>query len=135
MKQFQAVIDKFKAGKDIIADQIITAARDNFVKNIDTASFNGKAWAIVKKDTPEGKNYKYAGRPPLQNTGNLRAAVYNSIAGRTWNNMKIVVNNDYASYQQEGTDTIPARPFVGESAELIKTISDILAKGIMDTLG
>lgn len=135
MKQFEAIIAAFNMAKDVMADKIITATRDQFVKNIDTASFDGKPWQTVKKDTAEGKSYKYYGKPPLQNTGQLKNAVYNSIVGRTWNNMKIVVDNPYAEYQNSGTETIPARPFVGESNELNSTIENILIRGIMDALG
>jgi phage gpG-like protein len=116
---FREKIDRMNEHKKKINEEMAEASRDYFVRNFDDHSFDGKSWVEGGKDYHD-----------LDNTGALRSALVDSISDVDESGFKILVNSDYAIYQQEGTATIPARPFVGNTDELIKIQKDIINKGI-----
>lgn len=64
--------------------------------------------------TPEGQPWASLEKPdhaPLHKTGALAASVYAAPVGRS---VEFGATSPYASFQQYGTSTIPARPFVPE---------------------
>ena len=63
-------------------------------------------------------------------TGNLKEALRNSIKGTTWRDMRIELDNDYAEFQNNGTDKIPARQFIG----MTNTLEDKLKKIIEEEI-
>jgi phage gpG-like protein len=117
--------NKFNFGKiaqriksiDLSLDMANTAKND-FLNNFKTQSFNGKAWQ-------KRKSTKDAGRNLLVKTGKLRRDVSNSVsAGHKNNNMSytLIVNNAYADYNNEGTNRMPKRQFIGMTPDLNKKL-------------
>ncbi len=93
-------------------------AKNDFLDNFRKESFEGKAWQKRKSD-------KQAGRKLLVKTGRLRRDVSNSVSeGHKNSNLSytLVVNNPYASYNNEGTYKLPQRQFVGMTPELNKKL-------------
>lgn len=133
---FFAAIRSFEGTRlDLIANEIVETVRDEFVENFDSASFDGTNWPEVKRNQGGklGKYSKYAGNPPLVETGELRQALVDSVKGHTWGDMSLEVNNDYSSYHQFGTDKIPARPFMGWTPKLEDKIKSIVEKAVKDS--
>ena len=98
---------------DISLD-LANTAKNNFINNFRQQSFDGKKWKARK-------NNKDAGRNLLVKTGKLRRDVSNSVsAGHKNSNLSytLVVNNNYAGYNNEGTDRMPKRQFIGMTPEL-----------------
>ena len=48
-------------------------------------------------------------------TGNLRRKVARSISDARWDKVRLVVDLPYAEYHNEGTDNIPARPYMKQT--------------------
>ena len=128
---FDKVLLKFK-GIDISLD-IANTAKNEFMNNFREQSFGGKKWKEVKRriaGTPEylyPKNEDKGRRSSaiLVRSGKLRLDVSNSVTnGHKNNNLSytLVVNNDYAQYQNDGTKNIPKRQFVGMTPELNKKL-------------
>jgi phage gpG-like protein len=102
---------------DLSLDMANTAKND-FLNNFKTQSFNGKAWQ-------KRKSTKDVGRNLLVKSGRLRRDVSNSVsAGHKNSNLSytLVVNNPYADYNNEGTNKMPQRQFVGMTPELNKKL-------------
>lgn len=83
-----------------------------FQQNFDKAQWDGTPWEGRKDETND--------KALLVASGRLRQAMQNTIKNANWSEIKWSVNDvSYAKYQHFGTDTIPARPFIGESKELM----------------
>lgn len=100
-------------------------------ENYFTASFKKGAlgdekWPEVERRKIGTSAYKYPKTkglsrrtsPILVRRGILRGRVSNSIRNANWNQIKLTVDLPYAMFLQEGTDTIPARPFMKQTNEL-----------------
>lgn len=86
-------------------------------KAFETQSWNNNTWS---------KN-KFGKTPSLVKSGRMK----NSIRTKTKKKSATIYSNiDYASYQQNGTTTIPSRQFMGESKELEKLIEAFFTKEI-----
>lgn len=97
---------------------LANTAKNEFLNNFRTQSFNGKAWQ-------KRKSTKDAGRNLLVKSGRLRRDVSNSVStGHKNSNLSytLVVNNPYAAFNNEGTNKMPQRQFVGMTAELNKKL-------------
>ena len=93
-------------------------AKNDFLDNFKKESFEGKPWQKRKSD-------KQAGRKLLVKTGRLRRDVSNSVSeGHKNSNLSytLVVNNPYAAFNNEGTNKMPQRQFVGMTPELNKKL-------------
>lgn len=106
---------------DEIAKRVAEEARDHFVEQFDNQEWEGKDWQPLKDSTLKYKASQGYGSTPLVNTGNLRSALVNCIKKASWKDGVVLnVDTDYAQYQNNGTDTIPARKFFEDSYELQK---------------
>lgn len=97
---------------------LANTAKNEFLNNFKTQSFNGKPWQ-------KRKSTKDAGRNLLVKSGRLRRDVSNSVStGHKNSNMSytLIVNNPYADYNNEGTGRLPKRQFVGTTEELNKKL-------------
>ena len=113
---FGAMANKLKS-IDLSLD-IANTAKNDFLANFKKESFDGRAWQKRKSD-------KQAGRNLLVKTGRLRRDVSNSVAeGHKNSNLSytLVVNNPYAAFNNEGTNKMPQRQFVGMTSELNKKL-------------
>jgi len=117
---------------DISLD-LANTAKNEFMSNFKNQGFNGHKWKEVNRrieGTPEYKYPKSKGlsrrtKPILSISGQLRRDVSNSVStGHKNNNLSytLVVNNPYAEYQNDGTNKIPQRQFVGMTPELNKKL-------------
>ena len=99
---------------------------------------NGQQWQEVQRrisGTPEYKYPKTKGlsrrtSPILVRTGKLRRAVSNSIRMATFEKIQLVVPLDYAKYQNDGTDNIPQRRFMGDGINLRRKQKDLINREI-----
>ena len=108
-------------------------AKNEFLNNFREQGFNGKKWKEVQRRIEGTKAYsgnKDKGkrtRAILQGkgSGRLRKDVANSVANGRKNSelsYTLVVENNYASYHNDGTSKIPQRQFVGMTEKLNKKI-------------
>lgn len=113
-------------------------AQRYFTATFKEQGFDGNGWKEVKRrieGTPEWKYPKTKGlsrrtTPILVRTGKLRRAVSNSIRNATFESVKLVAPIPYASYQNEGTDKIPKRKFMGDSQTLRRKQRELIEKNI-----
>jgi phage gpG-like protein len=113
---FGEIASKIKS-IDLSLDMANTAKND-FLNNFKTQSFEGKAWKKRKSTKDPGRNL-------LVKSGRLRRDVSNSVStGHKNSNLSytLVVNNPYAGYNNEGTNKMPQRQFVGMTPELNKKL-------------
>jgi hypothetical protein len=84
----------------------------------------GDAWASVERNRARDRKAKSrrarAGKPaksdkPLIDTGRMRASVTHVVSG---GDVRVVIPVEYASYHQEGTRHIQARPMLPDSRGL-----------------
>jgi len=98
---------------DISLD-LANTAKNDFINNFKQQSFNGTKWKARKNNKDSGRNL-------LVKSGRLRRDVSNSVStGHKNSNLSytLVVNNNYAGYNNEGTGRMPKRQFVGMTPEL-----------------
>jgi len=112
---------------DLSLDMANTA-KNEFMSNFRNQSFDNNKWK-------PRKNNKDAGRNLLVKTGRLRRDVSNSVSTGIKNSnlsYTLIVNNPYAIYNNEGTDRMPKRQFVGMTntlnKKLLNKISSKLSK-------
>ncbi len=131
---FDIWLKKLKSSKDEIATKLAEVGRDFFIREFDEAKWDKEKWPEVQRNisgTDANKYNKYAGNPPLVNTGELRQALVDCIKEKAWNKIKWEVDSEYASYHNEGTEKIPKRQFIGESYELNKLLAKTLEQEIV----
>jgi phage gpG-like protein len=112
-----------------VCEQIlVSAAKDCFRLEQDPW---GNPWKPLKRPyrVKGGKRYK---AKILQDTGKLRASITSafapgSVRRSTPTSLSFGSNLAYAGFQNDGTRTIPARPFIGLSDLTIKRIDDVCA--------
>lgn len=101
-------------------------AENYFTDSFKKGALGENKWPEVERRKPGTSAYKYPKTkglsrrtsPILVRRGILRGRVSNSIRNANWNQIKLLVDLPYAMYNQEGTDTIPARPFMKQTNEL-----------------
>jgi len=117
--------NKFNFGKvlrnmqsiDISLD-LANTAKNDFLNNFRTESFDGKSWK-------QRKNDKTPGRKLLVKSGRLRRDVSNSVSAGHKNgrfSYTLIVKNPYAGYNNDGAGALPKRQFVGMTRELNKKL-------------
>ncbi len=107
----------------VLAKQAENYFTDSFKKG---ALGSENKWPEVERRKVGTSAYKYPKTkglsrrtsPILVRRAILRRAVSNSIRNANWNQIKLTVDLPYAMFNQEGTDTIPARPFMKQTNEL-----------------
>lgn len=108
---------------------VANATVNHFAEEFDKQEFNGTAWKEVQRRTPGTKAFKY-GTPSSRNsailvrTGTLRRALVNSKRRVSFDLIELRVTtgkkNEYAGFQNFGTDKIPKRQFVGQTPALTR---------------
>jgi len=133
--------DKFKFGKMIellqkakadLPTTLGEAGQLYFQRNFNKAQWDGVAWAERKSKFTWVNHRKVLNtKHLLVKTGKLRQSLQTSFRKGESNYKQIVWGTDipYAKYQNEGTETIPKRQFLGGSKEL----NDVLLKKIKFT--
>jgi len=119
-----------------------------FVGNFTKQGYSGAPWKEVQRRTPGTKAYKYPKTKGLQRRttpiligagyrkrgGTLRRAVNGSTKETSLSRVVWSVDLPYAKAQNDGTDKIPARPFMGFSKELIQKLDDKVNQRIKQAL-
>lgn len=127
--EFDNIVAKLNKAKVDLPKLVASDIRNYFVNSFKRQGFDGQKWQEVKrreKNNPTAKDKK----PILIQTGRLRRSVNESIRKTTWEEIVLGIDTPYAIYQNEGTDTIPKRQFMGDSKELQKTIHNRIEKTI-----
>ena len=101
-------------------------AENYFTGSFKKGALGNDKWPEVERRKVGTSAYKYPKKkglsrrtsPILVRRGILRGRVSNSIRNANWNQIKLIVDLPYAMFNQEGTDTIPARPFMKQTTEL-----------------
>ena len=119
---------KLELTKRVIPVKLAKLTENHFVGHFNKESFEDEKWQTPKRKIVGTAEYKYPktkklGRRTsniLVRSGALRQATSNSIRVQTWNEIKLVNGIKYAIYNNDGTDKIPARPFMKDSPQLRK---------------
>ena len=84
----------------------------------------GKTWADIADKTRRYllKHFPSA-RPPLWRTGELLDTIDSQVSGGV---LLTGATKEYAGFLQEGTKRMPARPFIGLSAQDIADLADLI---------
>lgn len=101
-------------------------AENHFTDSFKKGALDSHKWQEVKRRIPGTYEYKYPKKkglsrritPILVRTGNLRRKVSRSIHEATFARVRLVVDLPYAEAHNEGTDNIPARPFMIQTPQL-----------------
>jgi phage gpG-like protein len=134
--EFDKVFAKLQQVKPKLPEEIANIAKNAFVRNFRDESFFGKKWKEVQRRQQGTKAYKYPKKkklsrrvkPILVGTGRLKREVGSSIKSTTWGEIRLMVDTqgksgyNYAAAQNNGTDHIPQREFMGSHPELTKKI-------------
>lgn len=119
---------KLQATKRIVPIKLANLTQNHFVGHFNNESFESEKWQTPNRKIVGTNEYKYPKlkglgrrtRKTLVKTGALRRATANSIRNATWNEIRLTNATKYAIYHNEGTENIPARPFMKDSKELRK---------------
>ena len=84
----------------------------------------GKTWADIADKTRRYllKHFPSA-RPPLWRTGELLDTIESQVSGGV---LLTGATKEYAGFLQDGTKRMPARPFIGLSAQDIADLADLI---------
>lgn len=119
---FEGKIQRFKDELVDMNEKLAEATKEYFLKSFDDAEWDGDKWPTGGKDYHD-----------LNNTGELRQALEESIQEVNNDGFKIEVISDYGIYQNEGTDKIPKRQFVGDTRDLKDIQKNIIKENIKKT--
>jgi len=111
-----------------IPTRLAKQAEKHFAESFQRGALDENRWQEVNRRIPGTNEYKYKRKgitlqrqrtsPILVQSGNLRRKVNRSIHTVRPNEIRLVVDLPYALAHNEGTDTIPARPFMKQTATL-----------------
>lgn len=130
---FRRVQIRLKEAEKGLSLALANVAKNEFLDNFRQQGFDGRKWKEVQRRIAGTKAYsgdKDKGkrtRAILQGkgSGRLRKDVANSVANGRKNSelsYTLIVENNYASYHNDGTKKIPQRQFVGMTEKLNKKI-------------
>ena len=110
-------------------------AENYFVSSWRKNGWDGNQWAEVQRRMSPTKAYKYATpadrtRHILVKTGTLRRAVGQLVRSISFEQSRLVADVPYAGYLNDGTDKMPARPFMKDSPILREKQIDLINKEI-----
>jgi hypothetical protein len=143
---FHIVKQKLAQTKRELPIVLANQAQNYFAGTFEKGGIGDEKWQEVKRRTPGTSEYKYPKAKGLQRRtspilvgagwkkrgGTLRRRVARSIANAQWHQVRLVVDLPYAKAQNEGTDDIPARPYIKQTKELTgmqeKTINKTMNK-------
>jgi len=124
----------FRQPLQVIRQLIASKEKENFTGSHGP---DGEPWKPLKASSRRRKRDKRGraagGTPqPLRDSGALMASVTGKGAGHvetlTDVRLEYGTNLAYAGYQQDGTPTIPARPFIGIGDPLAQQIEQIITE-------
>jgi phage gpG-like protein len=120
---FQRVMLNIEQVKTELPVILGNQAQNYFTDSWRQQGWNGEPWKEVQRRDSSTKVYKYSKpaartRAILVKSGRLRRAVANSIRETRFDRVRLVVDVPYAEYHNDGTDKLPQRRFMGQSAEL-----------------
>lgn len=130
---FRRVQIRLKEAERGLSLSLANIAKNEFLNNFRDQGFNGQKWHEVQRRTAGTKAYA-GNKDPGKRTrailqgkgsGRLRKDVANSVMNGRKNSelsYTLVVDNEYASYHNEGTTKIPQRQFVGMTLNLNRKI-------------
>jgi phage gpG-like protein len=87
----------------------------------DGTRWDPMAFSTIRQRTREGNVHLGL----LNRTGALLNSIYSKVTGRT---LEVGSRASYAQYQQNGTNHIPARPFIGWSENSINRIKAVFVE-------
>ena len=109
---FDKAITQWERIKKQALTQVAYATRDYFVRSFNTQAWDNVKWKELKREEPPLK---------LLVSGNLVRGVTNSIKSITSSEVQFEASaydsrgRQYAGYHVDGTDKMPARPFMPQS--------------------
>jgi hypothetical protein len=120
------VISKMEQLKHELPVLLANQAQRYFTHTWQEQGMDGTPWKEVKRRIPGTPEYKYPKKkgltrrtkPILVQTGHLRRAVADSIKSQTWDRVTLVNAMPYASFINEGTAKMVARPFMKDTPAL-----------------
>lgn len=105
-------------------------AKNFFIENFDKQGFDNEGVDAWEKRVDDEE----PGRKILIKTGDLRRSI--KVTNQTTDSVTIgAVDNDYAKYINEGTEKMVARPFMGNSQNLMKLIYEKIDSRIKKVFG
>lgn len=114
--EFDKIVAEMNKAKVDLPKLIASDIRNYFVTSFKKQSFDGEAWKNVKRrEHPKTARDR---KPILIQSGRLRRAVNESIRKTSWQEIVLGIDVPYAKYQNDGTEKIPQRKFMGDSKEL-----------------
>lgn len=120
---FGKMLSRLRDAKVNMPKQLAAAGQLYFQRNFDKAQWGGVPWEPRKRDSK-----KTEGKALLVRTGRLRQSLQKTVREFSWKQIVWGVDVPYAKYLNFGTDTMPAREFMGFDEELRKEIHDKLKK-------
>ena len=126
------ILENIKKMKADVPTKLANMTQRFFLESFTNQGWSGDGglnkWKEVKRRQPGTPEYKYPKTkqlsrrtsPILVRTGKLRRAVSNSIRLATFEKIRLIVPLDYAKYQNDGTNHIAKRKFMGDGPELRK---------------
>lgn len=127
--EFENIVAKLNKAKVDLPKLVASDIRNYFVNSFKRQGFDGQKWQDVKRHQKEKQTAKDK-KPILIQTGRLRRSVNESIRKTSWEEIVLGIDTPYAKYQNEGTDRIPKRQFMGDSKELKTIIHNRIEKEI-----
>lgn len=131
---FALVLESWESRLDD-SEPVFQKMADQFGKTM-TAQFRkqgghtGPQWAPLAPGYAKWKQMHFPGKPILQLTGLLRSSLVKRPFGvdEVWDKGMVVGTAvEYATYHQNGTDKMPARPIIGKPTKHeMKSFSDTL---------
>lgn len=130
---FRRVQLRLQQAEQGLSLSLANIAKNEFLNNFKDQGFNGKKWREVQRRIAGTRAYA-GNKDPGKRTrailqgkgsGRLRKDVANSVSNGIKNSelsYTLIVNNEYASYHNDGTKKIPQRQFVGMTEKLNKKI-------------
>lgn len=126
---FKNIVAKFNANKVDLPLKLSKVAHDYFLSSMTKSMWNGERYVEVKRRMPGTPEYNYpkdrdlprrTRAPLLGKSRNLFKSIVNSQRKATWEEVRLGSDVPYAQYQNEGTENIPQRKFMGHSEQLDK---------------
>jgi phage gpG-like protein len=130
---FRRVQIRLKEAEKGLSLSLANVAKNDFLNNFREQGFNGQKWREVQRRIAGTK--AYSGNKDLgkrtrailqgKGSGRLRKDVANSVSNGIKNSelsYTLIVNNEYASFHNDGTKRIPQRQFVGMTEKLNKKL-------------
>lgn len=117
---FSKIIAELEGSKQELLQELADSAKSHFIDNFNSASFNKQAWEPAK----DGHT------PLLVKSGQLKSDLENADISINNDGYSIQIDNEYGSYHNEGTSTLPKREFVGPDEELDKKQEKIIENHI-----